>query len=340
MKVLVTGGGGFLGSEICRQLLKRGDQVIAFQRGAAQELVKPGAVIIRGSITDTNTLEQAIEGVDAVIHTAAKAGIWGPYDEYYQANVSGTENVIGACLKYNISKLVFTSSPSVVHAGGDIEGGNESLPYPDEFGAAYPATKALSEKRVMAADSPALHTVSLRPHLIWGPGDNHLLPSLLARAKSGKLRLPGPDKLIDTIYIRNAASAHVLALDKLESAPESVAGKTYFISNDEPVSQREIIAGLLKAAGCEVEIQAISPRVAMAAGTVFENVWKLLRLKSEPPVTHWSANHLATAHWYDISAAKRDFGYRVEVGIGEGLEILKESFATSGAGPSYKNPQR
>ena len=325
VKVVVTGGSGFLGSEICRQLLDRGDEVIAFQRGRSDELEKLGAVIIQGSITDAKALEQAMQGVDAVIHTAAKAGFWGPYDEYYQANVVGTENVIAACHKNAINKLVFTSSPSVVHAGDDIEGGDESLPYPDEFGAAYPATKALSEKLVMAADCTGLHTVSLRPHLIWGPGDNHLLPSLLARAKGGKLKLPGPDKLIDTVYIRNAASAHLLALDKLESSPETVGGKTYFISNDEPVSQREIIGGLLKAAGCEVEIQSISPRIAMAAGTVFENVWGLLRLKSEPPVTYWSANHLATAHWYDISAAKRDLGYRVEVGIDEGLGLLRES---------------
>ena len=325
MKVLVTGGGGFLGSAICRQLLARGDEVIAYQRSASEELEKLGIRIIQGSITDAELLNTALKGVDAVIHTAAKAGIWGAYDDYFGPNVTGTENVISACLNNSIHKLVFTSSPSVTHADGDIEGGDESLPYAEHYNSPYPATKALAEQMIMAANCPELHTVSLRPHLIWGPGDNHLLPKLLERAKSGKLKLPGPDKLIDTVYIDNAAKAHLLALDRLQSDPETVGGKTYFVSNDEPLPQSQIIGGLLKAAGLEVDIQSISPRIAIAAGTLLETGWKLFRLKSEPPITRWSAEHLSTAHWYDISAAKRDLGYTVEISVAEGLEILAAS---------------
>ena len=325
MKVLVTGGGGFLGSAICRQLLARGDDVIAYQRSASEELEKLGVRIIQGSITDAEMLNAALKGVDAVIHTAAKAGIWGPYDDYFRPNVLGTENVLAACRRNDIRKLVFTSSPSVTHADGDIEGGDESLPYAEHYNSPYPATKALAEQKVMAANCPELHTVSLRPHLIWGPGDNHLLPKLLERAKSGKLKLPGPDKLIDTIYIDNAAKAHLLALDRLQSNPEIVGGKTYFVSNDEPLPQSQIIGGLLKAAGLEVDIQPISPHIALAAGTLLETGWKLFRLKSEPPITRWSAEHLSTAHWYDISAAKRDLGYTVEISISEGLELLAAS---------------
>lgn len=325
MKVLVTGGGGFLGSAICRQLLARGDEVIAYQRSDNKELEKQGIRLIRGSITDTEMLNTALKGVDAVIHTAAKAGIWGPYDDYFRPNVTGTENVISACLNNGIHKLVFTSSPSVTHADGDIEGGDESLPYAGHYNSPYPATKALAEQKIMAANCPELHTVSLRPHLIWGPGDNHLLPKLLERAKSGKLKLPGPEKLIDTIYIDNAARVHLLALDRLQSDPEIVGGKTYFVSNDEPLPQRQIIGSLLKAAGLEVDIQPISPRIAIAAGTLLEAGWKLFGLKSEPPITRWSAEHLSTAHWYDISAAKRDLGYTVEISISEGMKLLAAS---------------
>lgn len=322
MRVLVTGGGGFLGSAICHQLLARGDEVIAYQRSASDELEKLGAKVVQASITDAANLNSAVEGTDAVIHTAAKAGVWGPYEDYFRPNVSGTKNVISACHQNGVRKLVFTSSPSITHADGDVEGGDESMPYAEHYNSPYPATKALAEKMVMAANSPELHTVSLRPHLIWGPGDNHLLPKLLERAKSGKLKLPGPDKLIDTIYIDNAARAHLLALDRLQSKPETVGGKTYFVSNDEPLSQSRIIGGLLKAAGLEVDIQPISPRIAIAAGTLLEITWKLFKLKSEPPLTRWSAEHLSTAHWYDISAAKRDLGYTVEVSIDEGLEKL------------------
>ena len=326
MKVLVTGGGGFLGSAICRQLLARGDEVIAYQRSAANDLEKLGARVVRGDITDADCLNTAAQGVDAIIHTAAKAGLSVNYDDYHAANVTGTKTVLSTCRRNQIKMLVFTSSPSVTHSDGDIEGGDETLPYPETYNSPYPKTKALAEQMVMAANSPELHTVSLRPHLIWGPGDSHLLPKLLERAKSGKLKLPGPDKLIDTVYIDNAARAHLLALDKLVTQPETAAGKTYFISNDEPVSQSRIIGGLLKAAGIEVEIQAISPLLAKAAGTLLETGWKIFAIKSEPPLTRWSAEHLSTAHWYDISAAKKDLAYTAEVSIAQGLEILEKEF--------------
>jgi len=326
MKILVTGGGGFLGSAICRQLLARGDQVVAYQRSSSEALEKLGVQIIQGSITDLDLLVSASKGTNAIIHTAAKAGLSLQYDDFYRPNVTGTDNVIEACRRNGIRYLVFTSSPSVTHADGDIEGGDESLPYADTYNSPYPATKALAEQNVIAANSADLLTVSLRPHLIWGPGDNHLLPHLLERAKSGKLRLPGPDKLIDTVYIDNAARAHLLALEKLQSEPQTVGGKAYFISNDEPLTQASIIGGLLKAAGEEVNIQSISPRFATAAGALIESFWRLGRLKSEPPLTRWSAEHLSTAHWYDISAAKRDLAYTVEVSITEGLKRLAESF--------------
>ena len=124
---------------------------------------------------------EAAEGCDVVFHVAAKAGIWGSYREYYRANVAGTENVIAACRRTRHRRLVYTSSPSVVFDGRDVEGGDESLPYPDHYEAHYPQTKAEAERLVLAANSAELATVSLRPHLIWGPGDNHLVPRIIAK---------------------------------------------------------------------------------------------------------------------------------------------------------------
>ena len=326
MRILVTGGGGFLGASVCRQLLARGDTVLALQRSPAPELEKRGAQVLQGDLSDPSTVLEAIAGCDAVIHTAGKAGAWGAYEDYHAINVTGTELVISACRARGVSKLVFTSSPSVAHGGGDIEGADESLPYPDAFASPYPATKAQAEQWVMAAHGDSLSTVSLRPHLIWGPGDPHLLPRLVERAKRGKLVLPGGDKLIDTVYVDNAAEAHLLALDALGQGRE-VGGKTYFISNDEPLPQKDIIQKLLATAGVDVPIKAISPAVAGAAGAVLESAWKLLGIRSEPPITRWAAEQLSTAHWYDISAAKRDLGYRPRVSIEEGLQRLSRHLA-------------
>lgn len=325
MKILVTGGGGFLGSAICRQLLARGESVIAYQRSPAPELESLGAICRQGDLADRARLLQATEGCDAVIHTAGKAGVWGPYEDYFQANVAGTENIITSCRENRVPVLVHTSSPSVVHGGGDIEGADESLPYPEHFSSPYPASKALGEQLVMAANGPHLRTACLRPHLIWGPGDPHLLPRLIARAANGKLPLPGGDKLVDTIYVENAAAAHLLALDRL-NGDGGCAGKTYFISNGEPLPQKQIMLGLLNAAGMEVEIRPVPPILAKAAGAFFETSWKLFRIRTEPPLTRWAAEHLSTAHWYDISAARRDLGYHPAISIEQGLALLSRDF--------------
>lgn len=324
MKVLVTGGGGFLGGSISRALLTRGEEVVIYQRSGNPELAAAGARVVRGDLRAPDRLAAAVEGCDAVIHVAGKAGAWGAYDDYYAVNVTGTEHVIAACLACGVSRLVQTSSPSVAHGGGDIEGADESLPYPDRYTAPYPATKALAERRVIAANGEALATVCLRPHLIWGPGDNQLLPRLLERAAKGPIRLPGGDKLIDTVYVDNAAQAHLLALDALARNPDC-RGRAYFISNGEPWPQRRIMRALLEAAGVEAEIRDIPPALASAAGAACEWVWKLARRTDEPPITRWAAEQLSTAHWYDISAARRDLGYAPEVSIEEGLRRLRDA---------------
>lgn len=332
MKVLVTGGGGFIGGAICRQLHGRGNEVISFQRSAHPELEAAGVAVARGDLgaaDDQAALHEAVSGCDAVIHTAGKAGAWGSREAYYAANVTGTENVIAACRDAGVARLVFTSSPSVVHGGGDIEGGDESLPYPEHFTTPYPETKAIAERMVMAADGTdadgvTLHTVSLRPHLVWGAGDKQLLPRLTERAARGPIKLPGANKLIDTVYIDNAARAHLLALEALDRNPDC-HGRTYFISNGEPRPQGEIMAALLAAAGVNAEFRPIPPALAHAAGALCEWTWKALRRDDEPPVTRWAAEQLTTAHWYDITAARRDLGYEPGVSIDEGLRRLAAS---------------
>ncbi|MBW2996758.1 NAD-dependent epimerase/dehydratase family protein, partial [Candidatus Woesearchaeota archaeon] len=216
MKILVTGGGGFLGKAIAKALVKRGHEVRSFSRGSYPELEALGIKAHRGDITDKSALLDASEGCDAVFHVAAKAGVWGSYKEYYRPNVIGTKNVINACIQNKVKRLIFTSSPSVVFNNADQDGVDESEPYPKKFISHYPKTKAIAENIVLKANSQELATVSLRPHLIWGPGDNHLIPRIISRAKAGKLRIVGDGKnLVDTVYIDNAVDAHLLAFERL-----------------------------------------------------------------------------------------------------------------------------
>lgn len=321
MRVLVTGAGGFLGLAICRLLKARGDQVVGLQRSDSLVLRAMKIELQRGDLADASVVQRAAQGCDAVIHVAAKAGHWGRHADYYRANVVGTLNVLDACARHGIRRLVHTSTPSVVHAGQDLEGVDESLPYPARFHAHYPATKAQAERAVLEASSASLATVALRPHLIWGPGDNHLLPRILARARAGRLALVGPPRLIDTVYIDNAAQAHLDALDRLQ--PQAAcAGKAYFIAQGEPLDSGAMINRLLACAGLPPVTRRIPYRLAYVAGALMEWSWRLLRLGGEPLMTRFLANQLATAHWYDLSAARRDLGYAPAISLDEGMQRL------------------
>jgi nucleoside-diphosphate-sugar epimerase len=304
-------------------LCQQGNQVRSFSRGEYPELATLGVEQFRGDLADRDALLRAARGCDIVFHVAAKAGVWGSYGEFHRPNVTGTENVLAACRSLGISRLVFTGSPSVVFDGRDVEGGDESLPYPASYHAHYPRTKAMAEQLVLAANSPELATVSLRPHLIWGPGDNHLVPRILARARAGKLRRIGSHPcLVDTVYVDNAARAHLLAAERL--APGSPpGGRAYFISNGEPVPLWEMVDRILGAAELPPVEKSIPPWLAYAAGALCELAWGLLRLSHEPPMTRFVARELATAHWFDISAARRDLGYEPEISMDEGFRRLR-----------------
>lgn len=323
-QILVTGGGGFLGGAIVRRLREQDVQVRSLSRQQYPQLAEIGVEQFQGSLSDPDVVGKAVQGSDLVFHVAAKAGIWGPYDDYYQTNVVGTENILNACLQHAVPRLVYTSSPSVVFNGKDMEGVDESAPYPDHFEAHYPKTKAIAEQKVIAANDDSLATVSLRPHLIWGPGDNHLVPRIIAKGKAGQLRKIGKrDNLVDSIYIDNAADAHLQAAEELHPGSR-VAGKVYFISQDEPLSVWELINRILACGNVPPVRKSIPTGLACCLGTLCERVYGLLRLKSEPRMTRFLARELSTAHWFDISAAKRDFGFHPKVSIEEGLNRLAD----------------
>ena len=254
---------------------------------------------------------------------------------FFQADcihgITGQNNGFGiaACRLHSVTRLVYTSSPSVVFNGRDMAGVDESAPYPTNFEAHYPRTKALAEQLVRAANDAHIATVSLRPHLIWGPGDNHLLPRLLARARAGQLaRIGSRPNLIDTIYVDNAADAHLLAAERL--APGSaISGKVYFISQGEPIPMWEMVNKLLDAAGAPPVSRRVPVWLALSLAAAFEGTYRLLKIDGEPRLTRFVVSEMSTAHWFDISAARRDLGYSPRVSIADGLKQLRDSFQSA-----------
>lgn len=321
MKALVTGGGGFLGRSVVEQLQARRDQVTVLARGEYPELEKLGARLLRGDLQDVEAVSEACLGMDAVFHIAARAGHWGPWAEYYGPNVQGTANIIAGCRAQGVPRLVYCSSPSVIFDGKSQEGVDESYPYPPAYESPYPHTKALGEQLVLRANSPELMTVSLRPHLIIGPRDRHLLPALLRVARKGLFPQVGDGmNMVDLTYVEDAARAHLLAADRLEPG-SPVAGSAYFITQGEPVALWPWIRALLARLGYPPIRLRLSLPAARALGGALEFLYRRLPLKGEPRLTRFLASELAQSHWYDISRARSELGYRPQFSMAEALEL-------------------
>lgn len=323
MRALVTGGGGFLGQYIVQQLLAEGHRVRVLGRGTYPQLAEQGVEIYQADLRDGEVVAKACAGQDVVFHTAAKAGVWGKWREYHGINTLGTYHVIAGCRRAGVPRLVYTSSPSVTFAGTDQCGIDECAPYPDRWLAHYPHSKALAEQAVLAAADTSLATCALRPHLIWGPRDSHLIPRLLDRARRGRLRIVGRgDNLIDMVYVENAASAHLLAAEALAKPNSDASGKAYFISQGQAVNCWDWIGEILVLAGLEKPRKAVSAATAYRVGAMLEGVWRALHLPGEPPMTRFVAAQLSTSHYFDISAARRDLNYTPTITTEQGMQRL------------------
>ena len=338
----VTGAGGFLGLALTQRLLSAGIKVTGFARGAYPEVAALGATMLQGDLANKDQVIQAMQGCDIVFHVASKAGVWGDRDSYFCPNVKGAANVLAGCKAHGISRLVYTSTPSVTFAGMDESGIDESTPYAARFLNYYAHSKAIAEKMMLDANHSQVNTptieegngstqvrmktVALRPHLIWGPKDPHLVPRVLARGRKGKLKLVGnEDKLVDTIYVDNAAYAHLLAALELCQDSPRCAGKAYFLSNDEPVTMASMLNRILACDNLPPVTQRVPTAVAYVIGAILEAGYRLLGKQQEPLMTRFVAKQLSCSHYFNISAAKRDFDYQALVSLDEGMVRLKAS---------------
>ena len=328
MKYLVTGGGGFLGSAIVRQLRERGDQVVVVGRSSYPHIEQLGAhcVSLDISTASSQALHDLLCDIDVIIHTAAKAGVWGKKEDFWSINVEGTEKLLKAAQESGVRRFVHTSSPSAVwHGGDECNLSEKDCPYPTEFLGFYPHSKAIAEKMVLEANSHTFATTALRPHLIWGAGDPHLIPRVIARAH--RLRIVGSGKnKVGICYVENAAYAHILAADTLDIDAKN-AGKAYFITDLEPIVLWEWINHVLTAVGKPAITRKVSMNTAHTLGAVLEWMWRTFGLSGEPMMTRFVAKQLASSHYYDLSAAISDFGYREHTPPEEGMTLMIDYFS-------------
>lgn len=320
-RYVVTGGGGFVGRALALALRRAGHSVLVVARGAYPELHEHGIETVRADISaQPNPLREVCQGASAVFHVAAKVEMWGPYREFFNVNVVGTRNVIDACRYAQVHKLIFTSSPSVIADGTDLCGVNEDYPYPKRYHAYYPQTKAQAEREVLAASDSRLWTVALRPHLIWGPGDTNLIPTVLRKAQAGKLvQIGNGENLVDTTYIDDCVAAHLCAERALEHEPR-VRGQPFFISQGEPIPLWWWVNQVLQRNGLPPIHRRVAFRTAYRVAAVCELIARAMPGVREPLLTRFLVSEMATAHFFDISRARELLGYRPSVSVAEGLE--------------------
>ncbi|MBC7368860.1 MAG: NAD-dependent epimerase/dehydratase family protein [Undibacterium sp.] len=331
---LVTGGTGFLGRRLVERLLADGRPVTILGRTPAPDLEARGVRFLRASLDDAPAVQAACAGIETIFHTAAKVGVWGRYEDFFRTNVLGTRALLAGARAHGVARFVHTSTPSVVYNGRALAAADESLPLTTDCPSPYPLTKAIAEREVLAANCAEFCTIALRPHLIWGVGDPHLVPRVLARARAGRLRIVGTgENRVDMVHVENAVDAHLLAeqalsvprLSTLNSQRPAASGRPYFITNGEPVLLWDWINSLLVALGEPPVTRRLSLRTASALGAVCEAAWRTLPLSGEPPMTRFIAAELAKDHWFNLAAARRDLGYTPRISMATGTAELVAS---------------
>ena len=322
MIVAVTGASGYLGRAVAAELVASGHEVRTLQRRPS---AIRGATDILGSVTDSDAVARALEGVEGVVHLAAKVSLAGEMAEFRAVNVEGTRILLDSAERVGASRFVQVSSPSVAHAGRALTGVGAEPASPRNARGEYARTKAEGELLALDRDSAGLKVVAVRPHLVWGPGDTQLVGRILDRARRGRLPLlDGGRALIDSTYIDNAATGISAALARADEAH----GRPFVITNGEPRPVGELLAGICLASGVRPPAWSVPAGLARAAGSMIERVWAVRPGTDEPPMTRFLAEQLSTAHWFDQRETRRALAWSPSVSIDEGLRRLTAGTAS------------
>jgi 2-alkyl-3-oxoalkanoate reductase len=320
VRVLVTGASGFLGRAVAAELRRAGHEVRTLQRRPSGVA---GATDVLGSVTDAETLDRAVTGVDGVVHLAAKVSLAGDPREFTAVNVEGTRMLLDAASRAGIGRVVHVSSPSVAHTGSSLAAAGADPADPVRARGEYARTKAEAELIALEHSGAGMHVVAVRPHLVWGPGDPQLIGRIVARARRRTLPLlNGGTALIDTTYVDNAATGIAAALERADR----VAGRAYVLTNGEPRPVGDLLSGICRAAGVPEPRISVPAALARGAGAAIERIWAVRPGTDEPPMTRFLAEQLSTAHWFDQTEIRRDLDWQPAVSIDEGLERLAASY--------------
>lgn len=312
MKIIITGGRGFVGKALSQKFINSNHSIHTIGRSShfTKSDFPENCQHHYFDLANAPIPEDIFKGTDLIFHIAAKAGVWGKYSDFYSSNVTATRNILSACKKYKVNKLIYTSTPSVVFSGQPIVSGTESLPYGSTGLSAYAETKCIAEHEILEANDPGkLNTIALRPHLIWGEGDPHLLPRVIDRHKKGKLRIVGEgENKVDLTHVDNVVHAHICAMEALVKNT-TLGGNAYFIGQNEPVNLWDWLNKIFSILDLPKLTKKISFQKAYLLGSSLEKIWSILHLKGEPPMTRFVASQLAHDHWFSIKSAKKDLGY-------------------------------
>jgi len=318
MQIFITGVSGFVGGAIARRW-KDKHSVFALAR-SSESRAKVEAAGVKPIMADLQSLTaDQLKGMDVVLHAAARAEDWGTRAEFFAANVEGTQNLLRAAREAGVKRFIFVGTEASFFTGSDMTDIDETTPYPTQHRFLYSETKALAEKMVLDAASENFFTISIRPRFVWGPGDNSVLPTLLAMVEKGQFMwVGGGDYRTDTTYIDNLTHALDLALT------EGRNGRAYFVSDGQTQNLKQFLTRLAATHNVQLPEKNIGRVLARSLSVVVEGVWNLLRLKTKPPMTKFAIYMLSSHCTVDIARAREELGYTPEVSVEVGLERLKQ----------------
>jgi len=317
MKIFITGASGFVGGAVT-QALVADHHVFAMARSdrSAERVERLGAIAIRSDLATISAAD--LPQVDLVIHAAARAEEWGSYNAFYQANVEGTRNILKAAREGGVLRFIHVGTEAAMYEGQDLENIDESYPYALESSFPYAKTKALAEQLVLAANAPDFQTLSIRPRLVWGPGDQTVLPAVTDMLSKGAFAWVNHGQaLTSTTHIDNLVHAIVLAMDN------GKGGEAYFVSDNEALSYKAFLTQLVATQGLVVPEKNVPAGVLKVLAWLAEKSWAAFRVQSKPPLSRMAAAMLASTCTLNISKAQRELGYSPVKTLAQGFEEMR-----------------